>query len=228
MKCFACHSEMREEYVEEINKTFLICPICPDTSEQERNEAKVAKYISIAGIPERERRVLEEGVVEDNDNREAFKIAKEYCDNIQQHLKDGTGIIFMGTVGAGKSIVTARMVHYFARKLVLCRWMSFLYFANMIEGNTVDSEDSAEAELYRFERYPVLIIDDLCCDEIASWQKKKLKHIINERHEKVMPTIFTMNCNDEDIIKILGPAMWSRMQGDNKIVVMTGKDRRIK
>jgi DNA replication protein DnaC len=137
-------------------------------------------------------------------------------------------MIIMGTVGAGKSVVVGRMIQYLAKKLTRCRWVSFRYFANLIEGHTVDADDSASAELYRFERYPILVLDDLCCEPIAPWQKKKLNHLLNERHENKKPTIYTTNCNDKDIVAELGSAMWSRISEDSQIVVMAGSDRRKK
>jgi DNA replication protein DnaC len=63
---------------------------------------------------------------------------------------------------------------------------------------------------------------------LAPWQKVNVSYLIDQRFERKMPTLYTSNCTDKDFKERIGEDIYSRIAGTCKIVVMAGRDRRIK
>ncbi len=64
-----------------------------------------------------------------------------------------------------------------------------------------------------------LVLDDLGAARNTEWQQETVLDIIDERYNNMMPTIITTNFSFEDIGKIFGPRVQSRLQASENCVV---------
>ena len=86
-----------------------------------------------------------------------------------------------------------------------------------------------------YKEVPLLIVDDLGKEQCTDWSISTLYSIINERYEKMLPTIITTNYNIDDLIRALTPkgydnlkakAIISRLREVSKALTMVWDDFR--
>jgi DNA replication protein DnaC len=74
-----------------------------------------------------------------------------------------------------------------------------------------------------------IILDDLGAEKVTEWTLEILYRLIDHRYINMIPLIIISNLNIEDLSKIYGDRIMSRIvgiMGDN-IIKFTGKDRRL-
>lgn len=73
----------------------------------------------------------------------------------------------------------------------------------------------------------LLVLDDICIRSVTENLENEIYTIINRRVTEGLTTIFTSNVGYEDLTKVLGERICSRIQGSSLQVVFYGKDHRI-
>jgi DNA replication protein DnaC len=238
MKCNKCNVELRPQTIDIPfigSRTFYVCD-CPDDRLSIEDSRKRA-YWNDCRVPEETKGWIAKGITEestdasgkkliDNDNREGLIAAREYCKQFENNIDEGRGLIFIGTPGTVKTVIMSLILKYACDKCITSRWIGYRKIVKIITDESY-REDMAE-ELDRIARYRLTLIDDIGCSELASWQRNHVNYLIDQRFEKKMPTLYTSNLTDSEISERLGADIWSRIKGTCKIVVMSGRDRRIK
>ena len=149
-----------------------------------------------------------------------FQIAHDFATGFETN--QGNGLLFVGTVGTGKTHLAASIANHIIKELgipviVLNVTELFEKLRNFSETNNT---------LKELKKIPLLILDDIGKEKVTDWNREKLYEIINARYEDYLPVVITSNDTPANMEKNLGSATYSRLCEMCDLIAMTGRDWR--
>ncbi len=161
----------------------------------------------------------------DNAQRELMQAAREYADQFQEHLRDGRGLLFYGTVGTGKSVAAACIANAVINQGYRPKMTSITDVADEIWNATNKAE-----YMEHLCKYDLLILDDLGAERQTPYMQEMVYKIINARYTQGGPMIITTNLTKEELgnpADIGYKRVYSRILEWSLAVSVDGKDRRM-
>ena len=138
-----------------------------------------------------------------NNNKKAFETAKKFISNFDIANKRGTGIIFYGPYGVGKTHLACSIANELIKMQKSVIFGSTIKLFGIIKKSYNNEIDENESKIIsEFINCDVLIIDDLGKEKPSEWVLEKLYYIINERYEHNKPIIITTNFSENQLIDI--------------------------
>lgn len=134
----------------------------------------------------------------------------------------GNGLLFVGTVGTGKTHLAASIANHIIRELGIP--VIVLNVTELLEKLRNFSETNNT--LKELKKIPLLILDDIGKEKVTDWNREKLYEIINARYEDYLPVVITSNDTPANMEKNLGSATYSRLCEMCELIAMTGRDWR--
>lgn len=178
--------------------------------EQEENERRqeelnrIQKLFSNSNITKRGIKRTFESFEVNKFNRKAYEIAKKYAEDWEKFKEEGTGLIFIGKYGTGKTHLAFSIANQLLNKGVP---VVFETLINLMEKLKFGYEREGDFGYYEIIKLycecELLIIDDLGKEKLSEWVLEKLFQIINTRYENMLPIIITTNYSEKEIIKRL-------------------------
>lgn len=175
-------------------------------------------------------RTFDNFLVDNQIQKKAYDLAKNYTKNIDKALEDGTGIIFVGQgcVGTGKTHLACAIAND-----LLDRG----YPVKVINVAKMIYQIKEDFKVDEYINVPILLIDDLGKETGTQWVCETLYLIFNERYEAMKPTIITTENGLDEIRKNYitvvngqtidrGKSIISRLTEDFIYVPLTGGDYR--
>lgn len=195
---------------------------------------KINRLIGSSGIKKRFETRTFDNFKTDNENIDAFKIAKHYAENFTDIKQTGRGLYIEGTYGAGKTHLAVSIALFVINKNipVICK-TAIDILADIRKA--YDLTDLSEAQILDvYKKVDLLVIDDLGKEKCSDWSVSTLYQIINDRYEQLKPTIITTNYNENMLINRQSVnnddstirAIVSRLHECTDVVTMMGKDYR--
>lgn len=123
------------------------------------------------------------------ENKKAFRIAKNYVENFKQMEEENQGLVFYGTVGTGKSYTAACIANALLEKGVPVIMTSFVKILQDLHGGRMDESGYVNM----LEQVRLLIIDDLGAERNTDFALEKVYNIIDSRVRVNKPLILTTN-----------------------------------
>lgn len=202
-----------------------------------REQAKITRLLGKSGINKRFRqRVFQTFVTDTPARKKAYSVAKAYADNFEKHLEDGTGLYIEGTNGTGKTHLAAAIAMQLMTEYqipCICKTAGDLLLDIK---SAFDSGSTSERDILSvYKEVSLLIVDDLGKEQCTDWSISTLYSILNERYEKMLPTIVTTNYNSDDLVRALTPkgydnykatAIISRLREVSQVLTMAWEDYR--
>lgn len=203
----------------------------------EAEQARINRLLGNSGIGKRfQQRRFETFRTDTPARRKSFQVAKEYADNFAVHMQDGTGLYIEGTNGTGKTHLAAAIAMQLMTEQkisCICKTAGDL----LLDIKSAFDRDSVNEKqvLQIYKDVPLLIVDDLGKEQCTDWSISTLYSILNDRYEKMLPTIITTNYNSDDLIRTLTPkgydnykakAIISRLREVSKVLTMAWEDAR--
>ncbi|MBC7900720.1 MAG: ATP-binding protein [Saprospiraceae bacterium] len=144
------------------------------------------------------------------------------------------GLVFMGTVGVGKTHLSVSILKGLTERGFTCLFYEFGSLLKEIQdsynSNTRSSELGVLAPVFNAD---VLVLDELGSSKPTDWVLDTMAHIINTRYNDKKLTIFTTNYPDErpnegkeTLEDRIGVRLRSRLYEMCKTVTLTGDDYR--
>lgn len=144
------------------------------------------------------------------------------------------GLLFMGTVGVGKTHLAVSILKGLTERGFTCLFYEFGALLKEIQGsyntNTQTSELKLLAPILEAE---VLVLDEIGASKPTEWVRDTMAHIINTRYNDKKLTIFTTNYlderrteRDETLEDRIGVRLRSRLFEMCRTVAIGGEDFR--
>lgn len=134
----------------------------------------------------------------DNDeeiNEKASTAARNYVENFPQFLKEGKGLLFYGTVGTGKSFMAGCIANALIDKDYPVYMTSFTEIVNILQSRFEGKQEYIES----FNKYALLIIDDLEAERDTEFVQEQVYNVINSRYRAGLPLIITTNLTLDEL-----------------------------
>lgn len=149
----------------------------------------------------------------------ARKLAQLFCDNWQEMLEKGYGLILYGGTGTGKTWLAAALCNEVMAKGYGAKLIS----VGEIELR-VDAGESLGKIVQDLNRYPLIVLDDYGAERTTSYMHSNLLTLMDARQNSGKATLLTTNLTLDQL------TVESRLNSrafENKVpVAVTGRDRR--
>lgn len=230
--CGKCHTPKQVEFNlgNEIIKPLCICKCREAEIEAEEREEEKKKY------RQRIERMRKEGfpqsemskwtfAVDDHANDKLSRIAMNYVEHFEKMKERGKGLLFFGSVGTGKTFLSACIVNALIDKGYPCLMTNFSRLVNTISGMYAGKQDYIDG----LNKFDLLVLDDLASERDTEYMNELVHTIIDSRYRAGLPTIITTNLSGEELYS---PKEIHRQRTYSRVLEMTvpvkveGVDRR--
>lgn len=207
--------------------------MCKCRSEEKRRreeeEARIAfekrvKEYRKMGFPE-ERMQYWTFANDDKANEKISTVARNYFDNFDRMRKDGKGLLLFGKTGRGKSFAAACIANALIDNGCPVLMTNFAKIRGVVQGMF----DGRQEYLDSFNRFPLLILDDLSAESKSEYMQEIVYEVINNRYLSGLPLIVTTNLTADELKH---PADMTNIRTFSRLFEMcipiecTGEDRR--
>ena len=163
----------------------------------------------------------------ENDNKEKPELsnaALKYVENFEKFKNDGKGLLFYGSVGTGKSYISACIAN-----ALLDKGYSVLMTSFAIIENKAFSTNDKQEYYDSLNKYSLLIIDDLGIERQTSYMQEIVYNVIDSRSRTGLPLIVTSNLTNDQLKNpsdINAQRVYSRLLKMCHPIMVNGEDRR--
>ena len=229
--CGKCHTPVQCRITFEGKERIMPCICKCQKEERERQEQRMkeeeqllyVRRLKAAGIQERH---LQDWTFASATDTPSVQMAKRYAENWKKVKAENLGLLLWGDVGTGKSFLAACIANALLEKGVPVLMTNFSKILNQMGAMYSD-------ERYRyiasFNRFSLLIIDDLGIERNTEYALEQVYAVIDERYKTGLPLIITTNLtisqlrNPEDVAHA---RIYSRVLEMCTPVHVPGYDRR--
>ena len=229
--CGKCHTPVQCRITFEGKERIMPCICKCQKEERERQEQRMkeeeqllyVRRLKAAGIQERH---LQDWTFASATDTPSIQMAKRYTENWKKVKAENLGLLLWGDVGTGKSFLAACIANALLEKGVPVLMTNFSKILNQMGAMYSD-------ERYRyiasFNRFSLLIIDDLGIERNTEYALEQVYAFIDERYKTGLPLIITTNLtisqlrNPEDVAHA---RIYSRVLEMCTPVHVPGHDRR--
>ena len=230
--CGKCKTakQVRLELFGEVKTPYCLCK-CEgerrDREEKERKEeerrAEVMRMRSY-GFPQAEMKDWT-FANDDRNNEKITNIALNYVEHFEEMKKNGKGLLFYGSVGTGKTYISACIANALIDKGYPCLVTNFARLVNTISGKFEGKQEYIDS----LSEYTLLVIDDLSAERNTEYMNEIVWNIIDARYRSGKPLIVTTNLTAQELnspAEISKQRVYSRLMEMCIPLEISGKDRR--
>lgn len=199
-----------------------------------RKQKSKTKSSESARIPKRYNKCDFENYIPQNESQRsavwlARKLSKDFLPDY-----DERGMLFMGTVGVGKTHLAVSILKGLTERGFTCLFYEFGALLKEIQDSYNTSTQTSELKvLAPILDAEVLVLDEIGASKPTEWVRDTMAHIINTRYNDKKLTIFTTNYlderrteRDETLEDRIGVRLRSRLFEMCRTVPMGGEDFR--
>lgn len=234
LHCGVCHAkkQTRIELFGKVMTPRCICK-CEEAKLQAEEEARKAQERKYAIQRMRKAGFADEEMQkwtfanDDRANEKISTIAENYVKNFEEirKLDSQRGLLLYGTVGTGKTFISACIANALIDKGYPCMVTNFARLTNTI-GGMYEGKQSYLDGLNKFE---LLVIDDLASERDTEYMGEIVQSIIDARYRSGKPLIVTTNLTAEELkhpADMRKQRIYSRLFEMCRPIEVTGVDRR--
>lgn len=139
---------------------------------------------------------------------------RAFCQNLEEHLAQGRGIWFTGSVGTGKSTLAMLIAAEAMRRGVqVAVYRTPALLAQLRRSLDADHPQELGQLIDRLSSVPLLVLDDLGAERSSDWVLEQLYVIIDSRWTEQRSLVVATNLDDQMLVDQLGPRIASRIVG---------------
>ena len=128
-------------------------------------------------------------------NNKLILAMQRYVDNFNKFHTEGKGLLLYGSVGTGKTFLSACTANAIIDKGIPVLMTSVSYIANKLMGMFEGKNEYSES----LNSYPLLVLDDLGAERNTEYMNEVVYTIINARYKAKLPLIVTTNLTTEQL-----------------------------
>lgn len=162
---------------------------------------------------------------DDGSNNKITTAMKNYVENFEKFKQQSKGLLLFGTVGTGKSFAAACVANALIDKGYPVLMTNFARIANTVQG----MYDGKQAYYDSFNKFPLLILDDLAAERKSEYMNEIVYSVIDARYRSGLPLIVTTNLTADELktpSDIASTRTYSRLMEMCLPIKVEGKDRR--
>lgn len=208
------------------------CPECTKEAEEreelmkrrveaESTARRTQALLQRAGIPPRFKDCSLANYVADNEGQKnALSKARWFVDTIKDRVAEGTGMIFTGQAGTGKTHLSTAIANAIIPLGYSAVFITASDAMRSIKRTYDPSSTMTESDAIDALVAPsLLILDEIGMQNRTDHEKQLMFEIINKRYERVKPTILLSNLSSADLKEFLGERIMDRMrQGGGRMI----------
>lgn len=161
------------------------------------------------------------------ENTDAYRIVREYKQNLEQNLNTGKGLILRGPAGTGK---TSLGVCLLKEALKIGKGCLMISMPNLLDNMlTLSKGDSVAFMSYeqKLRNIPLLLLDDFGAEYSKSeWVAAKVESIIIDRYNRMRPIILTTNYSEGWTKDHYSQRIYDRLRGEYQEAIFMGASHR--
>lgn len=162
---------------------------------------------------------------DDGANEKISTVARNYVENFGKMREDGKGLLLFGKTGTGKSFAAACIANALIDKGYPVLMTNFARIRGTLQGLF----DGRQEYLDSFNRFPLLILDDLAAESKSEYMQEIVYEVINNRYLAGLPLIVTANLTADELkhpADITNQRIFSRLYEMCIPLEVKGEDRR--
>jgi DNA replication protein DnaC len=128
-------------------------------------------------------------------NHKILLAMQRYVDNFNKFHAEGKGLLLYGSVGTGKTFLSACTANALIDKGIPSMVTSVSYIANKLMGMFEGKNEYIES----LNQYPLLVLDDLGAERNTEYMNEVVYNVINARYKARLPLIVTTNLTTEQL-----------------------------
>ena len=180
---------------------------------KEREQRRWMVKIKTALIPERFKdRTLDSYIAKTSDQKTALAFAKEYAENFDQVMKTGRSAIFVGKVGTGKTHLAVGIALSIMEQQRSPLFTTVQRLVRRVKDSWRTKEETESEVIEAFASPDLLILDEIGVQFGSEFEKQILFDVLNERYEKLKPSILLSNIPREQLGEYLGERVTDRLR----------------
>lgn len=251
MICPNCGKELQELCVYGLRFTPKCC--CQEEAEAKAQEDETlrgmdnltAAYLRLSGVSKR----YAKADIHNIQPRAGQEDAHAACMAMADVRPEGSGLLLIGGVGSGKTMLASGTVNRRLRSQArlasdefkrtfsrVTNTLDYLLHPSAMMVGTVDliaqlkacfdGRGDAEAVMAKYKTVPLLALDDLGAELATEWTTEKLFELIDSRYNACLPMIVTTNCIPDEMGKRLGTRTADRLREMCRIINITAGSQR--
>ncbi len=166
----------------------------------------------------------------DSGLKEVKKFVSDYIQNIHSNLKNGRGIMFIGSNGVGKSMLSCIILKEAYTYRYTCRRITFsAYIQEYTRSWNVDRDEKESAEINFNSTYrsiELLVLEEIGKEIDSKIAKPILEDLLRYREEHNLSTIICCNITPSEFVDLYGKSIQSLVNGSCSLVKIVSEDRR--
>ena len=201
--CGKCHTKKQTEVMlfGTIRRPMCLCKCEVEKRDKEEAERKQADFdrkikdLRRTGFPESN---MQEWTFENDDmtNSRVTNAMKKYVENFDEMKKQGKGLLLYGSCGTGKTYAACEVANALIDKGYPVLVTNFARIINALQA-TFEKQEYIDS----FNRFSLLVIDDLGIERNTEFAKEQVFNIIDSRYRAGLPMIITTNLSIDKIKK---------------------------
>jgi DNA replication protein DnaC len=201
--CGKCHTKKQTEVMlfGTIRRPMCLCKCEAEKRDKEEAERKQADFdrkikdLRRTGFPESN---MQEWTFENDDmtNSRVTNAMKKYVENFDEMKKQGKGLLLYGSCGTGKTYAACEVANALIDKGYPVLVTNFARIINALQA-TFEKQEYIDS----FNRFSLLVIDDLGIERNTEFAKEQVFNIIDSRYRAGLPMIITTNLSIDKIKK---------------------------
>ena len=182
-------------------------------AEVERKQRRWAGKIGSAAIPERFKdRTLDNYIAKTSGQKKALAFAKDYAKNFDQVIKTGRSAIFVGKPGTGKTHLAIGIALSIMQQQRSTVFVTVQRLIRRVKDSWHTKAETESEVIDAFASPDLLILDEVGVQFGSEFEKQLLFDVLNERYEKLKPSILLSNIPSEQLSDYLGERVTDRLR----------------
>ena len=164
--------------------------------------------------------------IDDGANSKVSSIAKNFVKHFDEMKRRGKGLLLYGTVGTGKTFISACICNALMEKEIPCYFTSLSMIVHKMHG-------AYSVDIHRFINdlcsYPLLVIDDFASERDTEYMDEMVQMVVDQLYKEGKSIIVTTNLTAKELknpIDIKKERLYSRLLEMCIPVEVKGNDRR--
>ena len=185
------------------------------------------------GVQKRQQHISFEWIIDKgnfNDcDRESYRKAYQYGQDITGTISNGRGLILKGTVGTGKTTLAIAIMRKAVEQGIRCLFVNNISLNDKLL-NLLNSDRKDLANYDKLLRtVPLLVIDDFGAESDRnnrSWVVEKMESIIGDRYDRMLPIIITTNLGNDELKERYNLRIFDRLRDTCDVLNFKGQSLR--